>query len=339
MDLYDKEVFVFTPKGDLYRLPLGATILDFAFNIHSKLGCTCVGGKVNGRNRKLNHKLHSGDTVEITTSPGQIPKQDWLNFVVTSKARNKIRQTLNERVNRAAELGKELLHRRCKNRKIELEEGPLMRTIKKMGYKTVTDFYNAISEEAIDVNDVITQYELIENSDKKDETEKRSAEEFELLNPAERTDNSDDILIIGDNIKGINYKLSKCCNPIFGDEVFGFVSAEGAIKIHKNDCPNAQHIRYKYPYRVIRTRWSGKVGTQFAATLKIIGQDDIGIITNISSIINKEKNVTLRNISIESKDGIFSGFLVVGVNDTSALNDIIKKIKTVKGVKDVQRSN
>jgi GTP pyrophosphokinase len=340
MDLYDKEVFVFTPKGDLYRLPLGATILDFAFNIHSKLGCTCVGGKVNGRNRKLNHKLHSGDTVEISTAPGQIPKQDWLNFVVTSKARNKIRQTLNERANRAAELGKELLQRRCKNRKIELEEAYLMRTIKKMGYKTVTDFYNAISEEAIDVNDVIIQYELIENADKKEEIEKRSAEEFELINSAERNSEfSDDILIIGDNIKGINYKLSKCCNPIFGDDVFGFVLAEGAIKIHRNDCPNAQHIRYKYPYRVIRTRWSGKVGSQFAATLKIVGNDDIGIITNISSIINKEKEVTLRNISIESKDGIFSGFLVVGVNDTSALNNIIKKIKTVKGVKDVQRSN
>lgn len=339
MDLYDKEVFVFTPKGDLYRLPLGATILDFAFNIHSKLGCTCVGGKVNGRNRKLNYKLHSGDTVEISTAPGQMPKQDWLSFVVTSKARNKIRQTINERANRAAELGKELLQRRCKNRKIELEEGYLMRTIKKMGYKTVTDFYNAIADEEIDVNDVITQYELLETADKKEETEKRSAEEFELMSPNERNDNSDDILIIGDNIKGVNYRLSRCCNPIFGDDVFGFVSAEGAIKIHRNDCPNAQHIRYKYPYRVIRTRWSGKVGSQFAATLRIVGNDDIGIVTNITSIINKEKDVALRNISIESRDGIFSGFLVVGISDTSSLNNIIKKIKTVKGVKDVQRSN
>lgn len=340
MDLYDKEVFVFTPKGDLYKLPLGATILDFAFNIHSKLGCTCVGGKVNGRNRKLNYKLHSGDTVEVTTAPGQTPKQDWLNFVVTSKARNKIRQTLNERASRAAELGKELLQRRCKNRKIELDEGYLMRTIKKMGYKTVTDFYRAISDEVIDVSDVITQYEMMESSDKKIETEKRSAEEFELIEPIEKKgETSDDILIIGDNIKGINYRLSRCCNPIYGDDVFGFVSAEGAIKIHRNDCPNAQHIRYKYPYRVIRTRWSGKVGSQFAATIKIVGNDDIGIVTNITSIINKEKDVALRNISIESHDGIFSGFLVIGVGDTSALDNVIKKIKTVKGVKDVQRSN
>lgn len=341
MDLYDKEVFVFTPRGDLYRMPLGATVLDFAFNIHSKLGCTCVGGKVNGRNRKLNYKLHSGDTVEVTTAPGQTPKQDWLSFVVTSKARNKIRQTINERANRSAELGKELLQRRCKNRKIELEEGMLMRTIKKMSYKTVTDFYKAIGDEELDVNDVITQYELLDNADKHAETERRSAEEFELMDGQERnTGNvSDDILIIGDNIKGINYKLSKCCNPIFGDDVFGFVSAEGVIKIHRLDCPNAAHIRYKYPYRVIRTRWSGKVGSRFAATLRIVGNDDIEIVTNITSIINKEKDVTLRNITIDSSDGIFSGFLVVGISDTSALNNLIKKIKTVKGVKDVERSN
>ncbi len=341
MDLYDKEVFVFTPRGDLYRLPLGATVLDFAFNIHSKLGCTCVGGKVNGKNRKLNYKLHSGDTVEITTAPGQIPKQDWLSFVVTSKARNKIRQTLNERANRAAELAKELLQRRFKNRKKELDEAILMRTIKKMGYRTVTDFYNAIADEIIDVNDVITQYDLLENLDRRNETEHRSAEEFELMESAEsRTESmADDILIIGDNIKGINYRLSKCCNPIFGDDVFGFVSAEGVIKIHRDDCPNAAHIRQKYPYRVIRTRWSGKVGNHFAATLKIVGQDDIGIVTNISSIINKEKDVTLRNISIDSADGMFSGYVVVGIVNTESLNNLIKKIKTVKGVKDVQRSN
>lgn len=216
-----------------------------------------------------------------------------------------------------------------------------MRTIKKMGYRTVTDFYKAIGDELIDVNDVITQYEFIENADKKSEVEKRSAEEFELAESPERNldSTSDDILIIGDDIKGINYRLSRCCNPIFGDDVFGFVSAEGVIKIHRLDCPNAQHIRYKYPYRVIRTRWSGKVGSRFAATLKIVGNDDLGIVTNITSIINKEKDVTMRNITIDSSDGIFSGFIVVGISDTSALNNLIKKIKTVKGVKDVERSN
>ena len=340
MDLYDKEVFVFTPKGDLHRLPLGASLLDFAFAIHSKLGCACVGGKVNGRNRKLNFKLHSGDTVEITTAPGQTPKQDWLNFVVTSKARNKIRQTINERANRNSEFGRELLQRRCKNRKIELEESGLMRTIKKMGYKTVTDFYTAIADESIDVNDVIATYEAILAADHKAESERRSADEFELTEQTElMAESNEDVLVIGDNIKGLNFKLSKCCNPIFGDKVFGFVSAEGVVKIHRTDCPNASHIHERYPYRVIRTRWSGKAGNQFAATIRIVGHDDIGIVTNISSIINKEKDVTLRNISIESHDGMFSGFLTVGVNDKEALNTIIKKIQTVKGVKNVQRGN
>ncbi len=340
MDLYDKEVFVFTPRGDLHRLPLGATVLDFAFAIHSKIGCSCVGGKVNGRNRKITHKLHSGDTVEIITAPGQTPKQDWLNIVVTSKARNKIRQTLNERANRSSEFGKELLQRRSKNRKIDLDEGLLMKTIKKLGYRTVTDFYKAIGDESLDVNDVLAAYELIENGDRKND-EHRSAEEFELMDQTEKmAEGNNDVLVIGPgNIKGLNYRLAKCCNPIFGDDVFGFVSAEGVVKVHRMDCPNASHIRERYPYRVIRTRWSGKDGSQFAATLRIVGQDDIGIVTNITSIINKERDVALRNISIESHDGIFSGFLVLGVNDTSALSDIIRKIKTVKGVKDVQRSN
>lgn len=336
MDLYEKEVFVFTPKGDLYKLPKGATVLDFAFNIHSKLGCTCVGGKVNGRNRKLNFKLQSGDTVEIITSSSQIPKLDWLNFVVTTKARNKIRQTINELNSRVSDLGKELLQRRFKNRKIDVDEGTMMRTIKKMGFRTVTDFYTAIGNEQLDINDVIAEYDLMgEAAEKK--TEGRSAEEFSLQRPDD-DHNSDDIVIIGENIKGINYRLSKCCNPIFGDKVFGFVSAEGVIKIHRTDCPNAANIKSKYPYRVIRTRWSGKTGSGFTATLRVVGHDDIGIVTNISSIINKEKDVTLRNISIESHDGMFSGFLVVGIRDTRQLGDLIKKIKTVKGVKDVQRS-
>lgn len=340
MDLYDKEVFIFTPRGDLYRLPLGATVLDFAFNIHSKLGCSCIGGKVNGRNRKLNYKLHSGDTVEVLTSSTQVPKQDWLSFVVTSKARNKIKQTINERSNRSSEFGKELLHRRFKNRKIDIDESVMMKTIKKMGFKTVTDFYNAISDEVIDVNDIISQYILLESGDKRPDTEHRSAEEFELIETTDKNSDSasDDILIIGDDIKGINYRLSKCCNPIIGDSVFGFISAEGVIKIHRDDCPNASNIKSKYPYRIIRTRWSGKAGSQLAATLKIVGQDDIGIVTNITSIINKEKDVTLRNISIDSSDGIFSGYLIVGISNTESLNSLIKKIKTVKGVKDVQRN-
>lgn len=337
MDIYDKEVFVFTPKGDLYKLPYGASLLDFAFNIHTNLGMKCTGGKVNGKNQKLNYKLKSGDTVEIFTSTAQIPKLDWLNFVVTSKARNKIRQSVHEMRSGAATLGKELVERRFKNRKIDLQESTIMRVIKKMGYKTVTDFYDAVAAESIDINDIIAEYENIERKDAAI-GEIRSAEEFQL-SKIEEDERQGDVLVIGDNIKGINYKLAKCCNPIYGDDVFGFISAEGVIKIHRHDCPNAANIRQKYPYRLITTRWSGKLGQQFGATLRIIGNDDIGIVTNITSIINKEKDVTLRSISINSDDSIFQGYLIVGINDTVALNNLIKKLKTVKGVKNVQRSN
>lgn len=338
MDVYNKEVFVFTPKGDLFKLPLGATVLDFAFNIHSKLGCQCVGGKVNGKNRKLNYKLHSGDTVEITTSANQQPKQDWLQMVVTSKARTKIRQTLNEQANRQADLGREMLQRRVKNRKLDMDESELMKVIRKLGYKTVTDFFSAIGREELAVNDVVAEWETLIHKNEV-ATEVRSAEEFHLQPDEETSATSSDVVIIGNNIKNINYKLSKCCNPIYGDEVFGFVSAEGVIKIHRCDCPNAVHIRRRYPERLIATRWSGKLGHQFAANIRIVGNDDLGIVTNISSIINKEKDVVLRNISIHANDGIFHGYLTVGINTTESLSGLIKKLKTVKGVKDVQRSN
>lgn len=337
MDVYDKEVFVFTPKGDLYKLPLGASVLDFAFHIHSGLGCRCTGAKVNGRVEKLNYKLRSGDTVEILSSSTQMPKQDWLNMVVTAKARNKIRSSIHERENKGAELGKEMLARRFKNRKVELVEASLMKLIKKMGYKTVTDFYNAIVTEKVDINAVIDNYEAMERQ-ASEAAVRVSAEEFTLQNQVPDDPTSSDILIIGNDIKGINYRMAKCCNPIYGDDVFGFVSAEGVIKIHRTDCPNARNILEKMPYRIIRTRWSGKIGTQFGANLSIVGTDDIGIVTNITSIINKQPNVTLRSISINSNDGLFQGFVVVGISDTSSLNEIIKKIKTIKGVKDVQRS-
>ncbi len=339
MDLYSKEVFVFTPKGDLYKLPVGATLLDFAFTIHTKIGSTCVGGRVNGRSCKINHELCSGDTVEIFTSSTQQPKLDWLSIVVTSKARNKIRQAINEINNRRAELAKELLQRRFKNRKIEIDESIIMKVIKKLGYKTVTDFYNAIADEHLDVNDVIETYERLD-AQLLTTAETRSAEEF-TLQPQSDTSNggSDDVLVIGEGVKGVNYKLAKCCNPIYGDDVFGFVSSEGVIKIHRSNCPNAAHIHERYPYRIIATRWSGKAGSHFVSTLSVVGTDDIGIVTNITSIISKESRSSLRNISIDSHDGLFHGYLVVGVESKRVLDEIIKKISTVKGVKNVQRTN
>jgi len=342
MDIYDKEVFVFTPRGDLFRLPAGATLLDFAFHIHTNIGSQCTGGRVNGKNEKLTYRLRSGDTVEIQTSANQSPKPDWINIVATSKARTKIRQTLKERQNKSAELGREMLMRRLKNRKVEFEEAPLSRLVKKMGYRNMTDFFNEIAEGRLDVNDVMERYINFETQPHDSHSDRVSAEEFNLQatssDEAEGNGNSDDILVIGNDIKGINYKFAKCCNPIYGDDVFGFISAEGVIKIHRDDCPNARNIRDRYPYRVITTRWSGKVGSQMGATLRVVGQDDIGIVTNITSIINKEKNITLRAISIDSNDGLFQGHLTVGVQDNDSLNALIRKIKTVKGVKDVSRA-
>lgn len=341
MDLYNKEVFVFTPKGDLYKLPLGATLLDFAFNIHSNLGCVCIGGKVNGVTKKLNYKLRSGDTVEVLTNNNQTPKLDWLSMAITAKARNKIRQAIKERENRDAELAKELLQRRFKNRKIDMDEAIIMRTIKKLGFKTVTEFYKAIATNEIDVNDVVQEYE---QQQRKEEAvaERVSAEGFVLQPNAQSSDasssSSSDILVIGENVKGMNYRLSKCCNPIYGDKVFGFVSSEGVIKVHRENCPNAAHILSRYPYRVIATRWSGKTGNQFVATISVVGTDDIGIVTNITSIINKQTSVSLRNISIDSHDGMFHGFLVVGVESTDILKQLITKISNLKGVKNVLRT-
>lgn len=342
MDVYDKEVFIFTPKGDLFRLPLGATILDFAFAIHSKVGCTCIGGKVNGKTHKINYELKNGDTVEVLTSSTQQPKQQWLSIVTTSKAKNKIRQSLNEISNRSAEFAKELLQRRFKNRKIEIEEAILTKVIKRLGYKTATDFYNEISSEKLDIGQIVDNYVALK--EKEDETQQiassRSAQEFVMQPPTLSSSESSDVVIIGEGIKGINFKLSKCCMPIQGDDIMGFIASDGAIKIHKRGCPNARHLMNRYPYRTIKAAWSEIVGgNQFAVPLSIIGNDDIGIVNNITSLITKEKSVSLRSIAIDSNDGLFQGRLVVGVNDTVSLNNLIKKITAIKGVKDVRRNN
>lgn len=342
MDVYDKEVFIFTPKGDLFRLPLGATILDFAFAIHSKIGCSCIGGKVNGKTHKINYELKNGDTVEVLTSSTQQPKQQWLSIVTTSKAKNKIRQSLNEISNRSAEFAKELLQRRFKNRKIEIEEAILTKVIKRLGYKTATDFYNEISSEKLDIGQIVDSYVALK--EKEDETQQiassRSAQEFVMQPPALSSSESSDVVIIGEGIKGINFKLSKCCMPIQGDDIMGFIASDGAIKIHKRGCPNARHLMNRYPYRTIKAAWSEIVGgNQFAVPLSIIGNDDIGIVNNITSLITKKKSVSLRSIAIDSNDGLFQGRLVVGVNDTVSLNNLIKKITAIKGVKDVRRNN
>ncbi len=338
LDLYDEEIFVFTPKGDLFKLPKGATVLDFAFAIHTKLGSKCVSGKVNSKNVSIKHRLKSGDQVELQTSSNQSPKQDWLSFVVTSKARTKIKQSLKEEAAKQVEFAKELLKRRFKNRKIEEDEAQLMRLIKKMGYKTVTDFYAEIAAERLDVNTVIDQYLDFDKKEKElhEHPESRSAENFQSQKPIEDDMSSRDELIIDQNLKGIDYKLAKCCNPIYGDEIFGFVSSQG-IKIHRTACPNAPDMLNRFGYRVVKARWSGKSGLSYLITLRVVGHDDIGIITNITSVISKENGMSIRSISIDSNDGLFQGNITVMLGDTSALDALIRKIKTVKGVKQVER--
>lgn len=340
LDLYKDEVFVFTPKGDLYKLPQGATVLDFAFSIHSNLGCRCTGARVNGKNVQLRQKLNSGDQVEIMTSNTQTPKRDWLTFVTTAKARNKIRQALKEIAARQTQFAKETLERKFKNRKMEYDEAILMRLIRKLGFKTVTDFYQSIADESIDVNDIIDKYLDMQKkeTEQREEISYRSAESFNIQQPTDAKDYKDDVLVIDQNLKGLDFTLAKCCNPIYGDEVFGFVSINGGIKIHRCDCPNAKEMRSRFPYRIVKARWAGKSqGKQYPITLRIIGHDDIGIVTNITSIINKENNILLRSISIDSHDGLFSGMLTVTVDDNTKLESLIKKIKTVKGVKQVNR--
>ena len=279
--------------------------------------------------------MQNGDKVEILTSANQTPRHEWLNIVTSSKARNKIKQSLNEEKQRLADIGKEALSRRAKNRKIEIEEAELMRMIKKRGYKSAIEFFADMGENKIDAGRFLNTY--IDFTTRQIETEHVSAEEFQLITPKEDTPRND-VLVIGEkNINGLNYKFARCCNPIYGDDVFGFISSDGSVKIHKNDCPNASHIQERYPYRIIRANWSGKSGEMLPASLRVIGNDDIGIVANITSIISKEPNTMLRNISIDSHDGIFQGYLVIGVTDNRQLTVLIKKIKTVKGVKDVVR--
>lgn len=341
VDLYSDEVFVFTPKGDLFKLPKGATVLDFAFQIHTNVGSHCSGGKINGKNVPMRTKLQSGDQVEILTSQQQMPKRDWLNYAVTTKAKTKIRQSISEQEMKTASFAKETIERKFKNKKIEYDEPVMMRLITRMGYKHVTEFYKAIAEEVIDVNAFIERY--IEAYRKEHETSNNqptaSADTY-VQNTTSSTlsDKDKDILVIDQNIKGVEYSLAKCCSPIYGDEVFGFVTANRGIKIHRTDCPNAQRLKENLGYRIIPAKWAGKGNSMYAITLRIIGHDDIGIVNNITSIIAKEKNVTLRSIDIKSsEDGLFAGTLTIMIDNTNQLNMLIKKIRTVKGVKNLVR--
>lgn len=346
MELADEEVYVFTPKGDLMRFTSGATVLDMAYYIHSKVGSACTGARINGKVVTFRQELHSGDQVEILTSSTQRPKQEWLNIVKTSRAKAKIRLALKETQQKEAMMVKEMLERKFKNRKIEQDESLMMRTMKKLGYKEASDFYRDIAANTLDVANVIDKYVELQQMEKGyvgdraalAKNQLRSAEEFILedhVTPV--VSQSDDVLVIDKNLKGIDYQLAHCCNPIYGDDVFGFVTAGGGIKIHRCDCPNAPEMRRRFGYRIVKAKWSGKGSSQYSITLRVIGNDDLGIVNNLTSIISKDEKLVLRSINIDSNDGLFRGNLTIMINDNTRLESLIKKLRTVKGVKQVER--
>ena len=344
MDLYEDEVFVFTPKGDLLKFPKGATILDFAYHIHSGVGNKCVGGKVNEKNVPIREPLHSGDTVEVLTQVNQKPKRDWLNIVQTSRAKSKIRLALKETLVKECQYAREILERKFKNRKIDIDESVMSHLIKKMGFKETSDFYKQLVDEKIDANDVIDRY--VEERDRELNQKLsgvvRSADEFSFgtedgTQTSYNIVGSDDELVIDQNLKGVDYSLARCCHPIYGDPIFGFVTVTGGIKIHCQNCPNAPELRKRFGYRIVKARWSGKGQSQYSITLRIVGNDDLGIVNNITSIISKEEKIVMKSINIDSHDGLFRGNLNVLVDDTSKLELLLKKLRTVKGVKSISR--
>ena len=342
MDLYEDEVFVFTPKGDLFKFPKGATVLDFAYHIHSKIGSACTGARINGKVVTLRQELQSGDQVEIMTSSNQKPKQDWLNLAKTSRAKSKIRLALKETQVKEGLFAKETLERKFKNRKLEMDDSIMQLLIRKLGFKEVSDFYRQVANGELDVNTIIEKYVELQQGDQPvtGNNVAQTAADFVLDDSKLPTSNAklaDDVLVIDRNLKGIDYQLARCCQPIYGDKVFGFVTINGGIKIHREDCPNAPELRKRFGYRIVKAKWSGKGSSQYAITLRIIGNDDIGIVNNLTNIISRDEKLILRSINIDSHDGLFSGNLTIMIDDNTRLETLIKKLRTVKGVKQVER--
>ena len=336
MNVYADEIFVFTPKGDLRKLSAGATLLDFAYEIHSGVGDRCVGGKVNGRNVTLRHKLKNGDQISVDTANHQRPKLDWLDFVATTKAKNRIKASLNEEVKREAENGKEIVLRKMKNWKIEYNDDSIRKLLKNYKLKLAQDLYYNVSVGKIDTLEI---KELLVG--KKEETAKQLVTD---ILPKEKIQDlefsgGDDYLVIDNNLKNVVYKLAPCCNPIFGDPIFGFVTISEGIKIHRSTCPNAPQLLERYPYRIIKAKWQEtKKKTSFQATIRIAGTDEIGIVGQISHVISKDIGVQMRSINIDTNNGAFDGTLRVFVNGLDHLDFLMNKLKGINGVISVTRA-
>lgn len=332
LDLQDKEVHVFTPKGDLITLPAGATLLDFAYAIHTNIGCKCVGGKVNQRNETLRYQLRNGDEITILTSANQQPKADWLNFTVTSKARNKIRQFLNEEVNHQADIGKELLTRRLKNWKIEFTDEIIRKLMQHYKYKFALDLYQGIAigkHDPAEIKDILVQT-------KEDEKTATPApvKDIHISHPHKV---AEDVLIIDKNVDNVDYKFARCCNPVFGDEIIGFVSIGEGIKVHRKQCKNALDLQRRYPYRIVQTQWTNAGVTSYQTVLSLMGKDEIGVVNKITELISKDPRVTMRAIAINSAEGIFEGKITVLIDNTEHLAQLITRLKHLPGILKMNR--
>lgn len=334
LSLFSEEIYVFTPGGDLKTLPVGSTALDFAFHIHSQIGHQCIGAKVNFKLVPLSHKLRSGDQVEILTSKKQRPKEDWLNIVVTASARQKIKNALKEEKKVIAEDGKEMLKRRFQGMKVDWLSVNIDELVKRYDTDSAIELYYRIAKGTIDLKKL--KGFTIDGG--KIKFEKESAEQNQgeqkivTSSPAKG-----ETLLIGDEKQKVDFTLSSCCNPIPGDEVFGFITVNEGIKIHRTNCPNAQELMSKYAYRVIKARWSSKEMVQFEVGIRFSGIDDVGVVQKITNIISTDMNVNMKAISFEANDGIFEGKVLVLVHDTSHLSALIEKLKAVDGVLTVDR--
>ena len=336
---FSKEIFVFTPNGDLKKFSENATVLDFAFDIHTDVGSSCAGARINGKNVPIRYQLQNGDKVEIIRSKSQKPKADWLNYVVTSKAKGKIKQAMKEALLKESEHGKEILKRRFRNWKVDFDDASIRKVIQHFKYKDATELYYDVSVEKIDlleIKNLLTSEE--KSKETKPDTIDPDAVERLVVNASQEVPYSSDFLVIDEKLANIDYRLGKCCNPIHGDAVFGFVTISTGITIHRKNCPNAQQLLSKYPYRVVKARWRhSENASSFAVSLQVTGVDDLGIVSNISDVITKDLQVNMRSISIDSNDGIFEGSVTIFVKDTQHLEALIRKLKKVKGVNTIRR--
>ena len=336
LSLENKEIFVFTPMGDLKKFPEGASILDFAFDIHTDVGASCVGAKINGINKPIRYQLQNGDKIEILRSKNQKINVDWLNNVVTSKAKSKIKLALKEEKLKEVENGKEILKRRFKNWKLEFGDPLIRKLIRHYKYKDAIDLYYNIATEKLDLLEI----KNLLTSDQK-VTEGKTIpvleEDLDKIIQADKPDTSD-FLVIDQNLSGVDYRLAKCCNPIFGDKVFGFVTINTGITIHRLNCPNAQELISRYGYRIVAAKWKeSDQDRHFLATLRITGIDDISMVSNISEVISKDLKVNMRSFSMESSDGLFEGTIHIFVRDTTHLDVLQRKLLKVKGVMSIKR--